>query len=137
MKKALCFLFALLPVFLLFVYSAAAQTPVEDKYNVSGKIISTDLGQEKPKITLQYENDDQFLGPSEKELTLVIEEGTKILDGSGKVLKKENLKIGDQISVVYKTKWAFYRRRAWPLSKVAESITVQASPEPAKKNYRY
>ncbi|MEW6009566.1 MAG: hypothetical protein AB1629_08035 [Candidatus Omnitrophota bacterium] len=98
------------------------------EHSAVGKIISTDFDSDKPTITIQYTYTDvKFVKNEEREIKLRIEDTTKIADESGKELKKEDLKIGDEVSATFKTKWNFDQKPLW---RIALTITAKSATPP-------
>lgn len=104
---------------------------VQYTHNLEGKILATDFESSRPTIKVEYVKSDEYSGGETKEIVLIIDEDTKIMDESGKEIKKEELKSENEVSVIYRIKWNFKRKPLW---KIAQSITLKAKPgQPAHK----
>lgn len=132
MKKIV--LFTLVSLFLFAVNCPrvkAQDALVQYTHSLEGKILATNFELSQPTIKVEYVKTDDYYDDETKEMTLRIDENTKIVDESGKQIKKEELKTGNEVSVTYRIKWNFKRKPLW---KIALTIAVKAKPgEPAYK----
>ena len=104
---------------------------IQYTHSLEGKILATDFELSQPTIKVEYVKTDDYYNDETKEMTLRIDENTKITDESGKEINKEELKTGNDVSVTYRIKWNFKRKPLW---KIALTIAVKAKPDqPAYK----
>lgn len=126
--------FVLISLFIFSVNSPlvrAQDALIQYTHNLEGKILAKNFELSQPTIKVEYVKTDDYYNDETKEMTLRIDENTKITDVSGKQINKEELKVGDEVSVVYRIKWNFKRKPLW---KIALTIAVKAKlDQPAYK----
>ncbi|GEM_PF-3462484 len=134
MKKIVFFILISLFIFAVNCSMVKAQEQkalVQYTHSLEGKILATNFELSQPTIKVEYVKTDDYYDDETKEMTLRIDENTKITDESGKQIKKEELKTGNEVSVTYRIKWNFKRKPLW---KIALTIAIKAKPgEPAYK----
>jgi hypothetical protein len=118
--------------FITFAIATAFSQSQLFEHSVSGNIVSTDLSQDIPAITVEYSASDDYNQPITKDITLRIRQDSNIAGADGKQKNVEDLKVGDTVSATYEDKFTGARVKV-PLWHDVLSMTITKTKDQTDK----